>query len=238
LFSGGGRIVGYGAAGRIEPVRQRDQPLRDAVVDVGRQPAPFHLLGLDHLLHEVLVCAFPGHQLTVQPSLMQRAGDEPTDDQQQFDISIGELAALRGMHIEHADESAGIGLHRHRHHRGEVASAQRLKRHVARVGFLVVADHNGLTVAGHPPGDALAERQPDLAHLLVERRCRTGEGQRPVRVVEHVNKADITGGGSGDHAGGRRRKRFDPGAARRRLDQFAQQHQLAVGGQNVRAGMG
>ena len=45
------------------------------------------LLRLDHLLDEVLVRAFAGHQLPVQPGLMQRARDQPADHQQQFDVA-------------------------------------------------------------------------------------------------------------------------------------------------------
>ena len=158
-------------------------------MDVARQPAPLDLLRLDDLLDEVLVRAFAGHQLPVQPGLVQRARDQPADDEQQFDVALGEFTALDGVHVEHADQAAGIGLHRHRHHRREVRAAQRLERHVPRVGLLVVTDHHGLAVAGHPTRDALPERQPDLADLGVERGCRPGERQRPVGVVEHVHEA-------------------------------------------------
>ncbi len=64
-------------------------------MDVAREPAALDLLGLDHLLDEVLVGAFAGHQLPVQPSLMQRARDQPADDQQQFDIAVGESRGAR-----------------------------------------------------------------------------------------------------------------------------------------------
>ena len=148
-------------------------------MDVAGQPAPLDLLRLDDLLDEVLVRAFAGHQLPVQPGLMHRARDQPADHQQQFDVAVGELAARDGVHVEHADQPAGIGLHRHRHHRGEVRPAQRLERHVPRVGLLVVDDHDRLAVAGHPAGDALTQRQPDLADLG----CRTA-ASRPVSVSE------------------------------------------------------
>ena len=49
------------------------RPLRDAVLDVTGQPASFDLLRLDHLLDEVLVRAFAGHQLAVQPGLVRSA---------------------------------------------------------------------------------------------------------------------------------------------------------------------
>ena len=61
----------------VQPVRQRDEPLRDAVVDVTGQPASFDLLRLDHLLDEVLVRAFAGHQLAVQPGLVRPAISRP-----------------------------------------------------------------------------------------------------------------------------------------------------------------
>ena len=70
LLGGGGGIVGHGPAGRVEAVRQGDQPLRDAVVNVAGQPSPLDLLRLDHLLDEVLMRPFAGHQLPVQPGLM------------------------------------------------------------------------------------------------------------------------------------------------------------------------
>ncbi len=73
--------------GRVEPVGQRDQPLRDAVVDVAGQPPPLELLGLDDLLDEVLVRAFAGHQLAVQARLVHRTGDQLPDHQQQFDVA-------------------------------------------------------------------------------------------------------------------------------------------------------
>ena len=198
-------------------------------MDVTGQPAPFDLLRLDHLLDEVLVRAFAGHQLPVQPGLMQRARDQPADDEQQFDVALGELTALDGVHIEHADQAARVGLHRHRHHRREIRAAQRLERHVARIVLLVVADHHGLAVAGHPTRDALPERQPDLADLRIERRSRTGERQRPVGVVEHVHEAHVAGGGCGDHPRGRGGQRFDAGPLRRGLDQLAQQCEFPVG---------
>ena len=75
-----------GARGRVQPVGQRDQPLRDAVVDVAGQPATLDLLCLDDLLDEILVRAFAGHQLAMQPGLVQRAGDEPPDHQQQLHV--------------------------------------------------------------------------------------------------------------------------------------------------------
>jgi hypothetical protein len=134
------------------------------------------------------VRALASHQLAVQSGLVQRARDEPPDDQQQLDIAVGEFASLDRVHVQHADQAAGIGLHRNRDHRGEVRSAQRLERHVTGIGLFVVADDHRFAVAGHPSGDALAQRQPDLADLGVERRCRTGQRQRPVGVVEHVTK--------------------------------------------------
>jgi hypothetical protein len=228
------RIV-HGPRRRVEPVGQRDEPLRDAVVDVACQPAPFDLLRLDHLLDEILVRAFAGHQLPVQPGLMQRARDQPADHQQQFDVALGELTAFNGVHVEDADQPAGVGLHRHRHHRREVLATQRFERHVPRIGLLVMTDHDGLAVTGHPSRDALPQRQPDLAHLGVERRCRTRERQRPLGVVEHMHEADVAGGGGGDHPGGRRGQRFDAGAFRGGLDQLAQQREFAVGGQLVLA---
>ena len=198
-------------------------------MDVAGQPAPLDLLRLDHLLDEILVRAFAGHQLPVQPGLMQRARDQPADHQQQFHVARGEFTAIDGVHVEDADQAAGIGLHRHRHHRREILAAQRLERHVPRIGLLVVADHHGLAVAGHPPRDALPQRQPDLADLGVERRSRTRERQRPVGVVEHVHEAHVAGGGGGDHPRGRGGERLDAGPFRRGLDQLAQQREFAVG---------
>ena len=66
-------------------------------MDVTGQPASFDLLRLDHLLDEVLVRAFAGHQLAVQPGLVQRPGDQPADHQQQFHVPFGELASLDGV---------------------------------------------------------------------------------------------------------------------------------------------
>ena len=57
-------------------------------MDVAGQPAPLDLLRLDDLLDEVLVRAFAGHQLPVQPGLMQRARDQPADHEQQFDVAL------------------------------------------------------------------------------------------------------------------------------------------------------
>ena len=206
-------------------------------MDVARQPPALHLLRLDHLLDEVLVGALAGHQLPVQPRLMHRARDQPADHQQQFDVAVGEFAPLDGVHVEHADQAAGVGLHRHRHHRGEVRAAQRLERHVARVGLLVVNDHDGLAVAGHPAGHALPQRQPDLADLAVERRRRAGQRQRAFGVVEHVHEADVGAGGRGDHPRRRRGERLDAGPAGRGLDQLAQQGQFAVGVDEVADGV-
>ena len=106
--------------GRVQVIGQADQPLRDAIVDVGRQAATLQLLGLDDLLDEILVRAFAGYQLPVQARLVQRSGDQPTDHQQQFHIAGGELAPRDGVHVEHTDQTAGIGFHRHRHHRREI----------------------------------------------------------------------------------------------------------------------
>ena len=231
--------IGFRSARRrVEPIGQRDQPLRNAVVDVARQPAPFELLGLDDLLDEVLVRAFADHQLAVQPRLMHRAGDQLSDHQQQLDVARRELPPLDGVHVEHPDQPAGVGLHRHRHHRREVGSAQRLKRHVPRVGLLVMGDDDGLAVAGHPAGDAGPQRQPDLADLLVERRCRPGQRQRAVAVVEDVDEADVGGGGRGDHPGRRGGEGLDAGAAGRGLDQLAQQRELTVGVDEIANGVG
>ena len=58
-----GGLVRVGADGprrRVEPVGQRDQPLRDAVVDVAGDPATFDLLRLDHLLDEQSRGRVPG----------------------------------------------------------------------------------------------------------------------------------------------------------------------------------
>ena len=89
-------------------------------MDVAGDPAAFDLLRLDHLLDESSCDALAGHQLPVQPGLMHGAGDQPADDEQQFDVAVGEFATLDGVHVEHADQAARIGLHRHRDHRGEV----------------------------------------------------------------------------------------------------------------------
>ena len=75
-----------GARGRVEPIGQRDQPLRNAVVDIAGQPATFELLGLDDLLDEVLVRPFADHQLAVQARLVHGTGDQLPDHQQQFDV--------------------------------------------------------------------------------------------------------------------------------------------------------
>ena len=56
-------------------------------MDVAGQPAALELLGLDDLLDEVLVRAFAGHQLAVQPGLVHGAGDQPADHQQQLDVA-------------------------------------------------------------------------------------------------------------------------------------------------------
>lgn len=139
-------------------------------MNIARQPPPLDLLGLDDLLDEVLVCPFAGHQLPVQPSLMQRACDQPADHQQKFDVPCGELAPLDGVDVQHAHQAARVGLHRHRHHRREVAAAQRLEGHVAGIALLVLGDDDGLAVAGDPSGNALSQREADLADLGVERR--------------------------------------------------------------------
>ena len=56
-------------------------------MDVAGQPAPLDLLRLDDLLDEVLVRAFAGHQLAVQPGLVHGARDQLADHQQQFDVA-------------------------------------------------------------------------------------------------------------------------------------------------------
>ena len=101
-----------------------------------------------------------------------------------------------------------------------------------------MGDDDGLAVAGHPAGDAGAQRQPDLADLAVERRRRPGQRQGPVAVVEDVHEADVGGGGRGDHPGGRGGERFDAGAAGCRLDQLPQQRELAVGVDEIANGVG
>ena len=198
-------------------------------MDVTGQPTSFDLLRLDHLLDEVLMRAFAGHQLAVQPGLVQRTGDQPADHQQQFHIALGEIAPLHGVYVQHADQPAGVGLHRDRHHRREIRSTQRLERHVAGIGLLVVADHHRFAVAGHPTRNALTQRQPDLSDLAVERRRRPGQRQRPLGVVKHMHEADVARGGGGDHPRCRRGQRFHPRAAGGRLDQLAQQREFAVG---------
>jgi hypothetical protein len=92
-------------------------------------------------------------------------------------------------------------------------------------------------VAGHPARDALPEWQPDLADRGVERRCRSGQRQRPFGVVEHVHEAHVAGGGGGDHPGRRGGKWLDTGSLRRGLDQFTQERQFAVGVDEVADGV-
>ena len=77
LFAGVDR-----ASRRVQPVGQTDQTLGNAVVDITGQPPALALLGGDHLLGEVLVRPLPGGELTVQPGLVQRPGDQPADHQQ------------------------------------------------------------------------------------------------------------------------------------------------------------
>src|SRR5882757_4297613 len=168
LFSSRGGIVANGSAGGVQPVGQRDEPLTDAVVDVAGQPAAFEFLRLDDLLDEVLVRTIAGHQLAVHPRLVHGARDEPTDDEEQFHVAVGELTALHGVHVEDADQSAWVGLHRHRDHRGEVRTAQRLERLVPRIGLLVVDDHDRLAMAGDPAGYPLPQGKSNLADLAVE----------------------------------------------------------------------
>ncbi len=124
----------------------------------------------------------------------------------------------------------GVGFHRHRHHRGEIRAAQRFEAAGNGVGLPVVADHHGLPVAGHPAGDAAAQREPDLADLAVERRGGAGQGERAFGVVENVHEADVGVGGVGDHPGGGRGEQLRRPAAGGRLDQLAQQREFAVGG--------
>ena len=224
-----GGIIADSPRRRVEPIGQGDQALRDAVVNIAGYPTALDFLGLDHLLDEQLVCPLSGYQLPVQPGLVHGPGDEPADDPQEFDVTLGELAACDRVHVEYADQSARVGFHRHGHHRGEVTSAQRLDRQVAGVGFLVVGDDDGLAVLGHPAGNAGSQRQANLSHLPVERRCRTGEGQRAVGVVEHMHETHVGPGGRGDHPRCRGRQRLHPGAARGSLDEFPQQRQFTVG---------
>ena len=198
-------------------------------MNVAGQPSPLDLLRLDDLLDEILVCPFAGHQLPVQSGLMQRTRDQPADHQKQFDVTIGEFASFDGVDVEDADKPPRVGFHRNRHHRREVLAAQRLERHIARVGLLVLGDDDRLAVAGDPSGNALAQRQPDLAHLGVERRRRARERQRPVAVVEDVHEAHVAGGGGGDHPRRRGGQWLDAGPLGRGLDQFAQQREFAVG---------
>src|ERR1700710_885753 len=91
------------------------------------------------------------------------------------------------------------------------------------------SDSNGLALSGHPPRDALAQRQPDLADLAVERGRGAGQGERALGVVEHVHETDVGTGGRGDHPGCRRGEWLHAGPAGRGLDQFPQQGQLTVG---------
>ena len=86
------------------------------------------LLSLDDLLDEVLVRAFAGHQLPVQARLVHRARDEPADHEQLLDVAIAEFALGHGVHVQHPDQAAGGGLHRDRHHRGEIPATQGLER--------------------------------------------------------------------------------------------------------------
>jgi hypothetical protein len=65
LTGGLGGIVADRTRCGIEPVRQRDQTLRDAVVNIACDAATFDFLGLDHLLNEQFVGPLPDHQLPV-----------------------------------------------------------------------------------------------------------------------------------------------------------------------------
>ena len=222
-------VAGDRVRRRVEVVGKADEPLRDAVVDVAREPPPFGLLGRDDLLGEAFCGLFARGQAPVQAGLVDRPGDKLADRHQQADVPLGEVPAGAGVHVKHADEPAGAAFHRHRHHGRVAAPAEFGKVAVARVGLLFVGDHHGLPVGGYPAAHPLAEGEPDLPGAAVERRRGPGQRQGAAAVVEYVHEADVGAGGPGDElrdAGGEWLERR-PG--RDRLDDPGEKRVLPFG---------
>ena len=207
-LAGGGTGIGPDrVGGRVEVIREAHQPLRDPVVNIAGQPLPFRLLGRDHLLGEPLRGLFPGREPPVQPGLVHRPGHQAADRGEQPHIPVGEVAALPGVHVQHADQPGRPALHRHRHHRRVVLPAQFGEVAVPRVGLLPGEDHGRLVVTRHPAAHPLAHRKVDPAHLTLERRCRAGQRQRTAAVIQDVHEAHVGGGRLDDEpsdAGGER----------------------------------
>ena len=180
---------GVGSRGQVE--EQADDPLADAVVDLAGQPAALVLLPLHHPLGEPLQRLFPLRQPLVQPGVLDGPGDQARHRAQQVHVGGGELAAQLGVHVEHAHQVAQRGHDRDRHHGGELLPAQRRDVPVPGVGGLVVHDHGGLAVRGHPAGHALADHQLDLPDQPVKRRRGAAQLQRAAPLVEQVHEADV-----------------------------------------------
>jgi hypothetical protein len=214
--------------GRVEVIGEADQPLRDPVVDVAGQPVPFRFLGRDDLLGEPFRGLLLSRQPPVQPGLVHRPGDERPDRSEQPDVPVGEVAPLPGVHVQHADEAGRLALHGHRHHRRVVLPAQLGEVPVARVGLLARGEHRGLVMAGHPAAHPFAHREPDPAHLAVERRRRAGQRQRAATVVEHVDEAHVGAGRLDDEAGDAGGERTELRAGRDGLDDAGQQGVLPL----------
>jgi len=183
--------------GRVQVIRQADQPLRDPVVNLPGQPPPLRLLRRDHLFREPLRGLLLGGQPPVQPGLVHRPRYQRPDRGKQPHIPVGEVATFPGVHVQHADQPGQPALHRHRHHRRVLPPAELGKVPVPGIGFFARSKNGRRAVAGHPAGHPLAHREPDLAHLPVVRRRRPGQRQRPAPVVEHVHEAHV-GSGRGD----------------------------------------
>ena len=87
--------------------------------------APQEIAGV---LRESLGGLFSCLQAPVQPGLVHRPRDQAADRGEQPHVAVGEVAALAGMHVQHADQPRRPALHRDRTKFGHSPPGMRLLR--------------------------------------------------------------------------------------------------------------
>ena len=192
--------VGGERLGRLEVVPEADEPLADPVVDLGGQVAPLQLLGVDGAGGELLEHLLPHGEALVETGVLDGAGHEVADLGQQGHVVLAVAARLAGVDVDDPHHPLAPAEERHRHQRLVVLPPQGGDVDVA-VVLPLVGDDGRLGVERHPAGHPLAEAQLHRPRQAGERWGRPHEDEPLPGLVEHVDEADVGGGGHGHEDG-------------------------------------
>ena len=137
------------------------ETLADAVVDVGRDPAPIELLQLDRASGKAFQLGLPVDEPVVEDGVLDDAREQARHIAQSLHVLVSEVAWPAGVHVEGPDDTVRP-QQRDRDERVVFLATKGGDVAVTRVLPLVLHESHAPALS-YPPRNALADRQSHVA---------------------------------------------------------------------------